>query len=262
MTTHSLPNDILFARQPIMDSTKGLFGFEILYRGIDYDLTKEGDGHGATAELLNNLCSCLKEHKTLHNIRLFINVDEHFINSPSFFPNPSTEIVLEILETVKPTPSVLGKLASLRKDGFQFALDDFEFEPERMAFIPYVDFIKIDVLLCNKKDIQAQIEALKGRGVTFIAEKIETQEAFEEYKELGVSYFQGYFLERPTLTEGVKLSANKQVVLKLLSELSRDDIEVEEAAEITICDPNLMVKLLLLVNSLLLSIRCRVIYQW
>ncbi|GEA12809.1 HDOD domain-containing protein [Alteromonas sp. KUL49] len=246
--------DILYARQPILDIEHKLYGFELLYRGKTFDVTKDQDGIGATGELLSNLCSiALDSTKANTKPSLFINIDRHFIESPSFYPNQSDNIVLEILETVPATPDILATIRKLRTLGFSFALDDFAFEDHRLAFLPYVTIIKVDVLACPPSQVRDLLPKITGHKVTLLAEKVESMEMYNQCVDAGFTLFQGYYLERPSSVQGVKIAANKEVTLKLLSEITRPDITVKELADLIACDPRLAVKLMLLVNSSLYS---------
>jgi EAL and modified HD-GYP domain-containing signal transduction protein len=245
--------DILLARQAILTRYHSVYGFEVLYRGERFDIGNPSDGMGATGELLNNICTCVVDENLTAGYPIFINIDQQFIESPSFFPSQSDKIVLELLETVPATPEVIQKVKELRKLGFEFALDDFIFEEERMPFLPLVSIVKIDVLACSLEKIRQKLPALKEYPVILLAEKVENAEMFSQCQALGFTLFQGYYLEKPKLVRGVKIPASKQVTLKLLSELTRPDITVEEVSVLIFCDPRLALKIVLLVNSSLFS---------
>lgn len=245
--------NVLMARQPILKLDHSVYGFEVLYRGNRYDITNPLEGMAATGELLNNIFTCVIEGNMTSWQPLFINVDEEFINSPSFFPSQSEKIVLELLETVPATPKVLDKIKELRLLGFEFALDDYVFEPEREPFLSLVSIVKVDVLACTLEQMKAGIPVLKEYGVKLLAEKVEDIEMFNQCKELGFELFQGYYLERPKIVRGVNVSASQQVTLRLLAELTKPNITVKEIADLIVCDPRLAMKIVLLVNSSLFA---------
>jgi len=162
--------------------------------------------------------------------------------------------VLELLETIVLTPQILRTIRNLKRQNFEFALDDYCFESHHAPLLPYVDYIKIDVLECPLTLIETKIDALRNvTNATLLAEKIEDVETYERCKELGFALFQGFFIEKPTLVKGVQVKPNKQVVLKLLSEISRDNITAAELSQLISCDPRLVTKTLTLVNSPLFS---------
>ena len=57
---------------------------------------------------------------------LFVNFGWELLRDPLLLDLlPAEMIVIEVLETVNPSPQVCGAIAALRKRGFRIALDDF-----------------------------------------------------------------------------------------------------------------------------------------
>ncbi|MCF2948782.1 HDOD domain-containing protein [Paraglaciecola aquimarina] len=248
-----LQKEVLLARQPILNEKHNIYGYEALYRGCLFDINNTDDGMGATGELLNNICACVLDVEVNDNLPVFINVDEKFINSPGFFPVQSDKIILEILESVPATTSVLNNIVALKKQGFGFALDDYIFEPEREPFLNLVSIVKVDVLACTPEELKKGVQNLAKYSVTLLAEKVESNEMFDLCRALGFTLFQGYYLERPRLIHGTKISASQQITLQLLSELTKPNISNQQIAEAILRDPRLAMKMILLVNSSLFS---------
>jgi len=238
---------ILFAQQPIYDMNNNVYGFELLYRG---DLVNSAivDNAAATTEVLINYCTGIIEPNSHQCKRIFLNVDEEFICSDIPKSLPPENMVLEILETVKPTPNVIKSLTKLRKQGFTLALDDFEFESGKEAFFPLLSIVKIDVSQMSFNYIQQQLKIFSFARKILLAEKVEDKTICNACKEIGFDLFQGYYLERPILIEGKKISANKQALLNLITNMCREDISVLEVSELLLTDPNLVVKILKIVN--------------
>jgi len=246
--------DVLMARQGIYDGQNELFGYELLYRGHQFELNFPEEQYSATIEVLSNLASFGVEKRIDCSKKAFINISQSFLKSPSFFPSNTNGLVLELLETIVLTPQILRTIRNLKRQNFEFALDDYCFESHHAPLLPYVDYIKIDVLECPLTLIETKIDALRNvTNATLLAEKIEDVETYERCKELGFALFQGFFIEKPTLVKGVQVKPNKQVVLKLLSEISRDNITAAELSQLISCDPRLVTKTLTLVNSPLFS---------
>ena len=53
------------------------------------------------------------------------------------------------------------------------------------------------------------IEKLGKLRIKFLAEKVETQEQFDEYLAMGCEYFQGYFFSRPKIVKGKRIGASQ-----------------------------------------------------
>jgi len=237
------------ARQSILNANYEIYGFEFLYRGSRYDVSKSNDAMGATSELLSNLFTAIQNNEKTNNLPAFINIDSSLIESPSFFPSFSDNIILEILEDVVASPQIIARIRNLKQRGFKFALDDFIFEPDRFKFLPYVDIVKIDISAIPFENIKKSLPILQPYSLILLAEKVETEKEFEECLKLGFDLFQGYFFDKPELVKGVEVSPSKQVALNLITELLREDITINEISTLISCDPRLVIKILLLVNS-------------
>lgn len=238
---------VLFAQQPIYDMNNNVYGLELLYRGELLGSPIEREAL-ATTEVLINYCTGIVDTNSHPCKRIFLNVDEEFICSPATLNLPPENIVLEILETVKPTPAVIESLTRLRTNGFALALDDFEFEAGKEVFFPLLSIVKIDVSEMKIGYIHEQLQLFNFAGKILLAEKVEDKAMCDACKEIGFDLFQGYYLERPTLIEGKKVAANKQAMINLISNLCREDITVIEVSELISTDPNLVIKLLKTVN--------------
>lgn len=241
--------EVLLARQPIYDRNHKLYGFELLYRGIAREHETQTQQTMATVEVLSNICTNSLEDNLNLGLPMFINVDETFIASDEYFPAPSQHLILEILEHVPPKPDILQKLSKFRRQGFRFALDDYVFEPGREVFFPLVSVIKVDISPFDMKTLAQHIEPLKATKCTLLAEKVENTDMMAACMEMGFDLFQGYYLEQPRLISGQKIDASKQLVLRLVSELSREEVSVDEVVALLALDPRLTYKILLLVNS-------------
>lgn len=169
------------------------------------------------------------------------------INSPP--PFSRQKLVIEVLEGQRVDASMLHSLKQLREQGYSIALDDFELDEDNKDLVAYADIIKLDVLSLSLEKLKYHLDYLKPFNIILIAEKVETYEMFEQCKALGFDLFQGYFLAKPKVISGRKISENKQSVLQLLSALHDRDISIEQLERMIARDTLLSFKLLRLVNS-------------
>ncbi|WP_340679781.1 HDOD domain-containing protein [Paraglaciecola sp.] len=243
-----MDDTILLARQPIFDGNNKMVASEILYRG-DVLLSSKADRNIiATRELLINTCTNILNDNINLDLPMLLNIDEQFLLADDFFPVAPQNLIFEILETVEPTELVLDRLKKLKRQGFEFALDDYLLETFKTPFFEYLKIIKIDVIDVDFALLKITLPSLKQTGCLLLAEKVETQAVYKTCRELGFDLFQGYYLEKPTLIQGKKIDVNQRSALHLVSQLSRHDIEVNEVAELISRDPVLTVKILALIN--------------
>ena len=239
---------ILLARQPIFDVDNKMVASEILYRGNILGSSQTDRNLMATRELLINTCTNILSDNVNLGLPMLLNVDEQFLLADDFFPVAPQNLIFEILETVEPSELVLNKLKQLKRQGFEFALDDYLLEKFKTPFFEYLKIIKVDVIDVDFALLKTNLPSLKQTGCLLLAEKVETQAVYETCRDLGFDLFQGYYLERPTLIQGKKIDVNQRSALHLVSQLSRNDIEVNEVAELISRDPVLTVKILALIN--------------
>jgi len=121
-----------------------------------------------------------------------------------------SRVVLEMLEgiTTLDCGTTLQQLSSLRKKGFQIAIDDFGSENSNMSRLLEIepDYLKIDGAFIKNiiTDVKSQIivDAIimicKRSGIKIIAEYIHNEEVQNRIKELGIDYSQGYFFAEPS----------------------------------------------------------------
>ncbi len=138
--------------------------------------------------------------------------------------------------------------------GYRMALDDFIYSPEYDPILEMVHIVKLDLLQLSDQQLVQHIELLKPFSVTLLAEKIETQEVFNRCKALGFKLFQGYFLCRPQIVEGRKLSSSEVVMVELMSLLADPDVTTYAIGQIVKKDPQLTFKIIRIVNSSLFNL--------
>lgn len=237
----------LLARQPIFNGNMQVVAYELLCRNSDLKFIGTTDGDAASSQVLLNAFTELSIEQVVGKHKAFVNFTRTLLSSPPSFNHQ--KLVIEVLEGQQVDAAMLHALMQLREQGYTIALDDFELTENSKSLVAYADIIKLDVLSLSSEKLQQHIDYLKPFGVTLIAEKVETYEMFEQCKALGFDLFQGYFLAKPRVITGRKISENKQSVLQLLSALHHEDAPIEQIERMIARDTLLSFKLLRLVNS-------------
>jgi EAL and modified HD-GYP domain-containing signal transduction protein len=163
--------------------------------------------------------------------------------------------VLEILETLEPTPELISACRKLKSAGFRLALDDFTWKPKFEPLIELADYIKVDLLLTGPAERKKLMERLKGASVVLLAEKVETQEQYQQACDEGFTLFQGYYFCRPQLMENRKVPANRLWQLEILQMMRNDWLDLRALTSLVKREPSLTYRLLRLVNSPMCAVR-------
>ncbi|WP_333607715.1 EAL and HDOD domain-containing protein [Arsukibacterium sp.] len=237
------------ARQPIFDNNKQVYGYELLFRDGEQNSFPNIDANEATSKLLMEHHLLMGVEKIAANKRAFINFSEDTLLH--HFPTSihADSMVIEVLETVPPTAELLDTCKHLHGLGYKLALDDHDFDPKWDAFLPYIQYLKIDVLQFNLLQISRYLKRVAAYPLTLLAEKVETAEQFEKLKMMGFHLYQGYLFARPEMMRHKQLSSSKVSLLELIAEASQVKIDFDHLAEICSRDLGLSYKLLRFINN-------------
>ena len=237
------------ARQAILDREKDLFSYELLFRDGEKNCFPDISPDEATSRILTNNHLDLGLQAITGDKLAFINFHQDTLLHRFPTSLDPTRVVIEIVETVAITPELIEACISLKKMGYQLALDDFEFNAKWEPLLVLADIVKIDIDLCNQTKMRASIDKLKQLHIKLVAEKIETEAQFEEYKALGFDYFQGYFFARPEIVKQKCLPTNKLPLLELIAVSAAAEFDFAKVNEIISKDVSLSYKLLRFINN-------------
>jgi len=241
------------ARQPIMDSHGRVHGYELLFRAGP-EAVFRGDGDMATRTMLDNAVIFGLERLT-GGLPAFVNCTYEALTENMVHVLPSGMTVLEILENLEPTPSLIAACRKLKGEGYRLALDDFTWKPKFDPLVEIADYIKVDFIQTGAQERQNLLKRLRGVTVALVAEKIETQEEFKQACDEGFTFFQGYYFCRPALMENRKIPANQLSHIEILQILHSDVIDVRKLTVLLKRDASLTYRLLRLVNSPMSAMR-------
>lgn len=241
--------DIFIGRQPIFDPQLKIAGYELLFRAsgtVAYDGT---DGDAATSTVIHHALMEIGLDDIIGDNPAFINFTKDLLINGAAQLLPADRVVLEILETVEIDDELIVGVKKLVDAGYQIALDDFVYAEEWLPLIELAHIIKFDVMEMSFEEIKEHVKRFSGMNIKFLAEKVETQEEFNLFKQEGFDYFQGYFFAKPTVLSQKALSSDSISLLQLVAQVQKPDIEPEELEKLISQDVSLSYKLFRCVNS-------------
>ncbi len=241
--------DQYIARQPILNVHKRLYAYELLYRGDkNYTLDKVS-GNQATTSVLSS-AFLTKDIDDISGHRpCFVNFPQQLLEKMLPFSFPKSQIVVEVLEDVKPSAKVIDACHRLHKAGYKIALDDFVYDRTLEPLLELADIVKIDIRMTPLDTILRTLNLLSRHNVELLAEKVETMKEFEQANKMGFRYYQGYFFCKPETIKIRVLSANKAILLQLLAEVTRKDTDINKLHKIIQTDLAITYKLFKFLNS-------------
>ena len=192
------------ALQAIVDATGREVGVELLFRHPPATsaptMSSEADHEFATTTVVD----LLDEHRTSGGAEtglLFVNASRAFLVGEQPLPSPSDRVVVEVLEGVTADDDVVAGILELRARGYKIAIDDWEGGDDRIALMPFADFVKVDLEAITGACLHAVVARARALrpGVTVVVERIETKEDRQVALDAGADLFQGYLLATPDL---------------------------------------------------------------
>ncbi len=250
--------EIFLGRQSIVDREQNLRAFELLFRSGRRNQADVGNATVATATVINYALNELGLESLLGGYLGFINLDAEMLMSDTIELLPRKKVVLEILETVEPTPVVVKRCQQLRKLGFTLAMDDFVRHDEALRpLLEVTHIVKVDIQLLDPHALAETVCNLKRFNVRLLAEKVDTPAHFKNCMSLGFELFQGYYFAKPEIITGKRLSSSELILMRLLGLLTAD-ADTPEIEKVFKQDPGLSVNMLRLVNSVATGANCKV----
>ena len=244
----AVPGQRYVARQPILDRTQNVFGYELLFRDGLENCFRAADPEAAARSTLDS--SLLFGLNTLcDGRRAFVNCTRDVLLKDLLTLLPPDQTVAEILETVEPGDRVLAACKRLKDAGYLIALDDFAPNDPRIKLCDFADILKID-FRATKIEERAGLMRRFGTGKRqMLAEKLETPHDFRQARDMGFALFQGYFFRRPEIMMGREVPASKLHYLRLLEMVCRAELDLRELERTIKQEASICYRLLRYLNS-------------
>lgn len=239
------------ARQPIFDRESRLVGYELLYRATAHanDSSSGGDSLRMTGATLVNSVLGIGLDQLTGATPAWVNFPRELLLSHGFEVLDPKRCIIELLETVPCDEESLAACAVMRQRGFTIALDDFTGGKEYEPIIKLAQIVKLSVEGMTDDELRVVVARLKPYRVKLLAEKVEKKERYLLCRQLGFTYFQGYYFSRPEILKRRELPVEMLGVsnlMKVVADPSAPDRDIESAIR---GDPGLSFKLLRIVNS-------------
>lgn len=245
-------------RQPILDRTQQIVGFELLFRSAESLLAANfSDVEVASASVIVNALSDFGFQDVLGRHKGYFNVAYEMLMSDAVELLPKDRVVIELLETIMADDDVVARCRTLKSLGFTLALDDHVYSPSFEAIYQLVDIVKVDLLQTPPGELAAMVANLRAWPLTLLAEKVESAEQYAICSELGFDLFQGYYFARPVVLKQNKVDVAKLTMLQLMEQVMAET-EISDIEETFKQNPGLTYNLLRLVNSVAIGLRVRI----
>ncbi len=239
------------ARQPILNRKKNTLGYELLFRdGERNAYPAHIESNRATYRLIVENFLSVGLNPSIPSSRCFINFPYQSLIRRLPLSLPKDKVVVEILETCQPTDELLEAVKELYQAGYMIALDDFTSTPEWERFLKYTHIVKLDIMQMGLDEACDLVKAHQGKQFSFLAERVETEQEFQQAKDAGFKFFQGYFFSKPEIIKTKYISPEQVIAMELFQEVCKPDVDFQRVESIVAKDVALSYKLLRFVNTM------------
>lgn len=240
---------VFIARQPILNHGGQIFGYELLHRSAAQDAVCHEPGSLVSARVFTDAVLTIGLETLTGRLPAFVNFTRELLVGEAATLLPRERTVIEVLEDISIDAEIIDACRRLHADGVVLALDDFVAGSEAEALLPYVQFVKVDVLATAAQEREQLAKRLLPSGVRLIAEKVETTEMAAETHAAGYSLFQGFYFCRPSIASGQALTPMRVAHLQLLAALSGPELTIVQLEELVKRDVALSYRVLRCVAS-------------
>jgi c-di-GMP-related signal transduction protein len=236
------------ARQPILTREEKVFGYELLFRDGVENYFRSSDPDAASRSTLDS--SILMGLDVLcGNRRAFVNCTRDVLLKDYITLLPSSQVVVEVLESVTPDDQVLAACQRLKEAGYLIALDDFAVDDPRQSLTDLADILKVDIRRTLPEQRAEMVKRYGPWRCRMLAEKVETREEFFAVRKEGFVYFQGFFFREPEVLTTREIPSNQLHYMRMLQAVSRPELDSREIETLIKSEASLCYRLLRYMNS-------------
>jgi len=241
------------ARQPILNVRNEVVAYELLFR-TGWENWFAGERAEATRKALDH-CLYMGIESITGNNPAFVKCTRESVVDRLVTLLPPKVTVIELMEPEELDADLVKACAGLRELGYRLALDDFIPNAECQPLVEIADYVKVDFRLSDAYTRRQTQRMMRYSGAELVAEKLEDQQTFNTARAEGYQYFQGYFFCRPEIIASRDIPASRLNYLRLLAELTREPLDLNEIIRAVEVEASLCYRLLRLANSPLWGIR-------
>ena len=247
-------------RQPIKNAENKVIGYEIQYHGENQAFSG-GD---------NNASNDFAAADTIYNF-LTQNTDKLLRGSLNFMTFTTTllmkktprlfdkdELVIQIDDSVIIHPLAMRMVQQYAKDGYQVAVNEFQFAPRYLGILDGIDYIKLNFQSTPELTLKNIIEIAHSMKKKCVAVGIDREELYQKAIKLEVDALEGTYVAEKLTTRAHSSGYLQSNFFRLMVAVTRDEPDVEEIEHIISIDATLTYGLLKMANSCYFAMRHRV----
>lgn len=246
-------------RQPIKNSKNQITAYELLYCG-------ENQAYGNSDDSVNEFAVA----DTIYSF-LMQNVDKslkdavHFMTftttllmkkTPNLFEKD--KLVIQIDDSVVIHPLALRFVQQYARDGYQIAVNEFQFAPRYLSLIDFIDYIKLNIKTTSESSVKNIVNLARSMNKKVIATEIDSKELYDQAIDLGVEALEGSYVAKQMATKAHSSGYLQSNFFRLMVAVVKEEPDMEEIENIISMDATLSYGLLRVANTAYFSTKHRV----
>ena len=244
-------------RQPIKDRENKIIGYEILYHGENQAFGGEKGTQVNDFAAADTIYSFLTQNtdKLLRGSLNFMTFTTTLLmkKTPRLFDK--SELVIQIDDSVIIHPLAMHMVQQYVKDGYQVAVNEFQFAPRYLALLDSIQYIKVNLQSTPMVTLKNIVEIAHSMQKKCVAMAIDSEELYQKALKLGVDAMEGTWVAEKLTTKAHSSGYLQSNFFRLLMAITRDEPNVEEIEQIISVDATLTYGLLKMVNSCYFALR-------
>ena len=250
--------DVFVARQPVFDRHQDVYAYELFFRAGFRRYFRAVDA-----------VEVLRAEKTSVDLMDFVHFDQltdgrrglvQFTRElltreiPRLLP--SEMVVVGLPADIDPDDEeILAACRRLRDSGYLMSMQGtFSLRRPNAGVVPFADVIRVNFARTDEADREAVAGAFGGKTI-LLAQGLADHRQLEQAQAMGYDRFQGDFFRKPVVTPARELSESKLAYLRVLREVNRPELSLDELEACVKQDVAIVYNLLRFMNSAWLGLR-------
>ncbi len=248
-------NTLTLTKQKIFDNKKRVFAYELIFKEDSDSLSGLTSHLKEASQLIVHAISNEELNKLIgHESKVFINVDDATLTKGILDVLDNKRFILNILEDIELNDHVVSKIIQYKKRGFSISLEHFDSSADMIKkfarLFNFIDIIKMDIILSQPQNLENLVKKFRNTRIKLVAQNIETQEDYDYCLNMGMDYFQGYYLDKPQTIELAEQKEPLQFIILQLIKIIKDDNSTESLESFIRQQPDLSYKLVAFFNNM------------
>ena len=175
-----------------------------------------------------------------------------------FMVLPIYNVLAKIDDSVIIHPLAMHMVQQYAKEGYQVAVNEFQFAPRYLGILDRIDYIKLNIQTTPELTLKNIIDIAHSMKKQCIAVGIDREETYQKAVKLGVDALEGPYVAEKLTTQTHSSGYLQSNFFRLMVAMTRDEPDVEEIEQIISVDATLTYGLLRMANSCYYALRHRV----